>query len=669
MCGITGVFLFDGERQDQLTPELIDGMRQTLVHRGPDSGRTWLSPNRRVGLGFRRLAIVDLSDDAMQPMSNEDGTVWLVYNGEIYNHMRLRSELERADHRFRTDHSDTEVLIHGYEEWGIDGLLDRVEGMFAFALWDGASRSLYLVRDRIGIKPLYFSLVNGSLLFGSEIKAILGHPQASREMDPIAMYHYLSFLTTPAPLTMFKGIYKLPAGWYIRVDSMGRLSTRRYWDAVPQAEFQAEAAALSSQAREEFYVQGIQERLARAVEQRLMSDVSFGVFLSGGIDSSAITALMARTMDRPVDTFTVGFADHTHLNEIDAARFIAQRFKTNHHEVLISERDMVGYLGDLIYHQDEPIADWVCIPLYFVSRLLRESGTTVVLVGEGADEQFCGYGTYMAYLDLYRKYWTPFRRYLPNGAKRAVAKIARATAYWWPNLDIYADIVDRAARDREHFWSGATVFVDTMKRQLVPDVTAVASRNAQTPLGEGLLPTSYLEPDTFNIIRSFLEPFDRSHPTADVLARMTYNEFKLRLPELLLMRVDKITMSTSIEARVPFLDHNLVGFTMGIPMEDKVRNGVTKYLLKKACEGLLPSEVIHQPKRGFGAPMRQWLEGEFGRMAENTVMGSALRHYGFFDYSYVGKLFQDHRARRRDTSLYLWTLYNLTAWYDYWIKQ
>ena len=227
MCGITGVFLFDGERQDQLTPELIDGMRQTLVHRGPDSGRTWLSPNRRVGLGFRRLAIVDLSDDAMQPMSNEDGTVWLVYNGEIYNHMRLRSELERADHRFRTDHSDTEVLIHGYEEWGIDGLLDRVEGMFAFALWDGASRSLYLVRDRIGIKPLYFSLVNGSLLFGSEIKAILGHPQASREMDPIAMYHYLSFLTTPAPLTMFKGIYKLPAGWYIRVDSMGRLSTRR----------------------------------------------------------------------------------------------------------------------------------------------------------------------------------------------------------------------------------------------------------------------------------------------------------------------------------------------------------------------------------------------------------------------------------------------------------
>lgn len=669
MCGIAGVYIFDGKGQDQLTPELIDTMRQTLVHRGPDGGRTWVSPDRRVGLGFRRLAIVDLSEQAMQPMTNEDGTIWLVYNGEIYNHMRLRSQLEGAGHKFRTEHSDTEVLVHGYEEWGIDGLLERIEGMFAFALWDSSARALYLVRDRIGIKPLYFSLVNDCLLFGSEIKAILAHPQATRSLDPIAMYHYLSFLTTPAPMTMFKDIFKLPSGWYLRVDSKGRLDGRRYWDALPDPGVHAQAAALGGGEREEFYVRGIRERFTEAVEKRLMSDVPLGVFLSGGIDSSAITALMAQSMGRPVDTFTVGFKDHTDLNEIDSARLVAHQFKTSHHEVMIDERDMVGYLDDLIYTQDEPIADWVCIPLYFVSRLLRDSGTIVVLVGEGSDEQFCGYGSYMRYLDLYRKYWTPFRRYLPKQLQHTMAGLAGLLAKVWPGLEFYADIVERAALNREHFWSGATVFFDTMKRRLVPETASLGTGDLRAVLDENLLPRSYREPDTFNIIRSYVDAFGGVAPGADVLARMIFNEFRLRLPELLLMRVDKITMSTSVEARVPFLDHKLVEFTMGIPMEYKVRNGVPKYLLKRACEGLLPSEVIHQPKRGFGAPMRQWLQGEFGRVAENTVMGSALRHYGFFDYGYVGKLFQEHRERRRDTSLYLWTLYNLTAWFDYWIKQ
>ncbi|MGH7146790.1 MAG: asparagine synthetase B family protein, partial [Nitrospiraceae bacterium] len=484
----------------------------------------------------------------------------------------------------------------------------------------------------------------------------------------IAMYHYLSFLTTPAPLTMFRGIYKLPAGWYLRLDSKGKLSAQRYWDALPDPQVQTEAATLPSGEREEFYVRGIRQRLAGAVEKRLMSDVPFGVFLSGGIDSSAITALMAQSMGRPVDTFTVGFTDHTHLNEIDSARFVAGLFKTNHHEVMIDERDMVGYLDDLIYHQDEPIADWVCIPLYFVSKLLRESGTIVVLVGEGSDEQFCGYGSYMRYLDLYRRYWTPFRRYMPRGLQGAVARLAGALAKFWPGLEFHADIVERAARNREHFWSGATGFFDTMKRRLVPDPAVLIARDSRPNLHEDLLPPDYLELDTFNVIRSFQQAFVRAYPGADVLARMTYNEFKLRLPELLLMRVDKITMSTSVEARVPFLDHKLVEFTMEIPMEYKVRNGVPKHLLKRACEGLLPAEVIHQPKRGFGAPMSQWLQGEFGRLTETTVMNSALRRYGLFDYEYIRTLFHQHRAGRRDTSLYLWTLYNLTAWFDYWIK-
>ena len=294
-------------------------------------------------------------------------------------------------------------------KWGIDGLAARIEGDYAIALWDEVNKQFWLMRDRIGVKrALYFSLIGDTLLFASEIKALLEHPLVVRDVDATAMYHYLSFLTTPAPLTMFRGIYKLPAGYYLGISRNGKISATRYWDAVPgQSAAFRDVAGMDFESRERYYIDGIRTRLRSAVGKRMMSDVPFGVFLSGGIDSSTNVALMTECMTRPVDTFTVGFKDHTHLNELEHAEAVSRRFNTNHHQILIDETDMKGYLEQLIHSQDEPIADWVCIPLYFVSKLTRDSGTTVVQVGEGSDEQFCGYASYMMYLELYKKYWAP----------------------------------------------------------------------------------------------------------------------------------------------------------------------------------------------------------------------------------------------------------------------
>jgi asparagine synthase (glutamine-hydrolysing) len=669
MCGIAGIFHY--RANGFVDSGTLIAMRDEMVHRGPDGGGHWISKDRRVGFAHRRLSIIDLSDSASQPMSNEDGSLWITFNGEIYNHLRLRAELKSAGHDFKTESSDTEVLLHGYEQWGLQGLLDRVHGDFAFALWDNSKQIMSLVRDRIGVKPLYFALQQGRLLFGSEIKAILAHPAVERDVDPCAMFHYLSFLTTPAPMTMFKGIFKIPAGFFIQLNAAGEFTAKRYWDAVPgQSIDQASVKRLSDSAREKFYVDGIRSRLEDAVEERMMSDVPFGVFLSGGIDSSTNVALMAKSMDRPVDTFTIGFKDHTHLNEIEYADMVAKKYQTNHHQILIDEKDMIGYLDDLIHHQDEPIADWVCIPLYFVSKLAKDNGVTVIQVGEGSDEQFCGYASYMGYLDLYHKYWRPFQNYLPGFAQRGVAAGAATLASFRPSLEVYADIIDRAARKREHFWSGAITFWDMMKKQLVVEDSIHASEDIPSELlSSGLLPMSYLDNDTFAVIQSFLEPFDRQNPGQDVLTRMIYNEFKLRLPELLLMRVDKVTMSESLEARVPFLAHKLVEFSMDIPMEWKVKNHTAKYLLKRAVEGLIPDEIIYRKKMGFGAPMSQWLKGDFGHQVQASLLNSGLLERGFFRRDYIENLFADHRSGRRDNSLYLWTLFNLTAWYDYWVEQ
>lgn len=666
MCGIAGIYIHGRGRVEGST---LTAMRDAMVHRGPDGGGIWISPDAHTGLAHRRLSIIDLSTAASQPMTNEDRNIWISFNGEIYNHAKLRTELVRTGHRFQTDHSDTEVLVHGYEQWGLDGLLDRIAGDFAFGIWDAKVKVLNLARDRVGVKPLYFSPQKQMVVFGSEIKAILEHPDVERDIDVMAMYHYLTFMSTPAPMTLFRGIYKLPAGFRLKVHSDGRIESKRYWDAVPgQGIEKSEIQGLSETAIEDFYIQGTRTRLREAVECRMMSDVPFGVFLSGGIDSSMNVALMSEYTTSPVETFTVGFKDHVYLNELDEANLVAKKFNTKHHEILIDEHDMFGYLNDLIYHQDEPLADWVCIPLYFVSKLTRDSGVTVVQVGEGSDEQFCGYQKYMEYLALYHKYWRPFQTYLPKIAQRGLAAAAAAAAAVRPGFAVYADILDRGARNREHFWTGATVYWDILKRPLLRTEEFRSYVPPAGLVGEAMLPDSYFEPDSYNVIRSFLEPFDAAHPGRDVLTRMVYNEFKHRLPELLLMRVDKVTMSESLEARVPFLDHRLVEFTMDIPMEWKARGGVPKYLLKKAAEGIIPDETIYRQKRGFGAPMSNWLKSEFGEFVEKSILSSGLVERGYFNEQHIRRLCAEHRRGRRENAAQIWVLFNLTAWYGFWIQ-
>ena len=668
MCGIAGLVRVNGalEGDGSLIPALVT-MRDSMAHRGPDGKGCWESEDRRVGLAHRRLAIVDLSDAAAQPMSDSDGTVWVTFNGEIYNHLALRRELKDAGHQFRTDHSDTEVLVHGYREWGIDGLLERLDGMFAFAIWDASRKVLALARDRIGIKPLYFCRHSGVFRFASEIKAILTDPAVPRAVEPSALNHYLSYLVTPAPLTMFKDIFKLPPAHVLELDSGGRMKARAYWDSVPGMGIDAAAVeGLHGQGLEDYYATGILERLEAAIDKRMMSDVSFGVFLSGGIDSSANVALMSRLMERPVETFTVGFKDHRHLNELDYAQRVANQFKTNHHEVLIDEKDMLGYLGDLIYHQDEPLADWVCIPLYFVSRLAKEAGVTVVQVGEGSDEQFSGYNSYMMYLRLHRWFWRPFHC-LPHAIRRVLASAAGSVAgNRSPALDRVVDILGRSARGQELFWSSAHSFWNVHKDRLL---TRELTGDGWAELEEaGINAGPLAAADSGAVVDAMLASFDGAHPGRDMLTRMIHVEMKLRLGELLLMRLDKIAMSNSVEGRVPFLDQGLVEFTMDIPEAWKVRGGTKKHLLKKALDGILPAEIIHRPKMGFGAPMAEWLRSGFGHEAEAGVMNSKLPAEFGFDRDQIRALFRDHRDGRRDNALHLWTLFNLTAWHDHWIN-
>ena len=666
MCGIAG--WLEGSESASVDPAVLAAMRDSMTHRGPDGAGLWASPDRRVGLAFRRLAIVDLSPAANQPMENEDGSIRIVFNGEIYNHARLRRELAQRGHRFRTDHSDTEAIVHGYEVWGED-VVHHLEGMFAFAIWDARQNRLFLARDRVGIKPLYFTWARRAFLFASEIKALLAHPDVSADVEPVSAYHYLSFLTTPAPLTMFRGIYKVPAGYRASVGLDGTFAADRYWDALPgQGDDVAELRTLSGRALRAHAVRRTGELLDAAVEKRMMSDVPFGVLLSGGIDSSTNVALMTRHLNLPVRTFTVGFSDHDRLNELEYARKIAALFRTEHHEVMIGERDMREYLPSLVYSQDEPIADWVCIPLYFVSKLVRDSGTIVAQVGEGSDEQFCGYRSYMGYIAMYRRYWRRFGR-LPRFAKRSAAGVAHWLTRVDDRHDRYLDVVYRAGTGREPFWSGATVFSESRKGRLI-DRSRLAPLNPPEALERtGMLPPAYRRADSYEIVRSFFERLDARSPGADILTRMIYSEFKLRLPELLLMRVDKIGMSVSIEPRVPFLDHKLVEFTMNLPMDVKLGDGTSKSLLKEAVRGLIPDEIIDRPKMGFGAPMAEWLRSDFGRAV--TAELESTRFFDRFpaDRRKILDMLRRHREGKADFALFVWTFYNAVAWFDWWVDK
>jgi asparagine synthase (glutamine-hydrolysing) len=642
MCGICGVWEY-GAAEGGVGLPLVERMRDLMAHRGPDDTGAQLFDGGRLGLGHRRLSIVDLSPAGHNPMRGcDDRGVWTVFNGEIYNHADLRQDLERRGHRYHS-RTDTETILHLYEERGLDFVHD-IEGDYAIALWDEPAARLVLVRDRVGVKPLYFYQAGGRIIFASEIKAILAHPSVTADVDEEALYHYLSFLTAPAPSTLFRGVRKLPAGHMLVVGRDGEARVTQYWDALPP---EASAAPRDDEAERAEIL-----RLLRAsIRKRMMADVPFGVFLSGGVDSSANVALMAEEMTRPVRTYTVAFRDHEELNELDAARAIARRFQTDHHEVLIGEEEMRSFLPDLIFHQDEPIADPVCVPLYYVSRLARETGTVVVQVGEGADEIFSGYDKYVRYLRIQERFWRHAER-VPAAARRLASKVARPFMERTVKQRMAIELVRRLGADESLFWGSAVVFDEALKpRVLSPEARA-----------------RLIGLNSYDVVRAYESRLAEARPGADFLAQMTYQELKLRLPELLLMRVDKITMATGVEARVPFLDHHLVEYALGVSRAQKVEGRSGKHVLKRALEGVLPRDVLYRPKRGFGAPIRGWLRGPDTSLLDEHLLNSPMRRRNLLDYGFVARLVEEHRRGARDWSFHLWALLNLSMWYERWIK-
>ena len=660
MCGIVGAF---HPRKAASGPDVVVRMRDRMAHRGPDGAGLWCSRDRRSTLGHRRLSIIDLSAEAAQPMVNVGGTVAVVFNGEIYNHAAIRKELEAlGKFQWRTDHSDTEMLLHAYEEWGLD-CFRRFYGMFGVAIYDGRTPDapvLHLVRDRVGIKPLYVTRTPaGEWLFASEIRALLAHPDVSRELDRTAFWHYLTFIVTPAPLTLFRGIFKIPAGHSVTIDAHGKARASQWWDCRPDA-----STILSEEdVSESDAVAELTRLLKQSVARRMVSDVPFGVLLSGGVDSSLNVALMSELMSRPVTTFTIGYEGKEDYNEFQYARRISQRYRTEHHETLIDREEAQNFLPLLVQLQDEPIADNVCIPLYFLARLVKERGTTVVQVGEGADENFLGYWWCEHYRQKYESVYLPARNGSHGWRRWLTALKARTPGLGPEDLEIQR----RADARQELFWGGAVCWWGERRERRTPRLEPF--RQALDCPIDGLLPPRLATLDSHAIVDEYVGGLDGHIPEPAILYKIPYLEMKLRLPEHLLMRVDKLTMAHAVEARVPFLDHDVVDFATRLPASYKLRDAVGKRILKKAAEPYIDHDMIYRRKQGFGAPMEEWFrEGDFAKRSLAAFDRSALTREGFFDTDYFRGLLEVQRTGSGGYSFQLWTVLNAVLWHASWLE-
>ncbi|MCF8150190.1 MAG: asparagine synthase (glutamine-hydrolyzing) [Sulfuritalea sp.] len=628
MCGLVGAIRVAGNFV--ISEDYIVRMRDTMVHRGPDGAGTWVAEDGSVGLGHRRLSVIDLSTAAGQPMASDDGTLRLVFNGEIYNHAALRQELDALrPTAWRTDHSDTEVVLRAYETWGID-CLHKLRGMFAIALWDGANRCLWLARDRIGIKPLYWSAHHGRITFGSEIKALLADPDQPRKVDEDALVGYLAFICTPAPRTLFAGIRKVEAGTWLRIDAAGAIREQRWyeiWDHVNPG-----------RAGREPYGQ-VLEALGEAVELHKASDVPVGVFLSGGVDSSANTILFNRGLHEPIRTFSIGYDREysSYVSELSFARRVAAMVGADHHEYLLGERDLLDFLPRMIHLQDEPIADPVCVPVYFVSKLARDHGVTVCQVGEGADELFCGYPAWRHWLRLQHMMQLPMARPLASVGRRLLA-----AGHVGGRLQ---DSLGRAALGQPVFWSSAQGPTGDERRDI---------------LGEGLR-RRIGDRDGWEYVAPLWTRFQERAWEPSALNWMSFVDLSIRLPELLLMRVDKMAMGVSLEARVPFLDHRLVELALSIPEATKIRHGEAKHMLKQALRGILPNDIIDRPKQGFGVPVTDWLLGGLGDRVR-AELERFSRDTGIFDMAGVNRMLAGRSSVRS------WYLFNFALWHRHFIE-
>lgn len=648
MCGLGGYFHIK-KNAGGIDQSLLERMQQTVTHRGPNGYRIWASDSQQLGVFHRRLSIMDLSNAAFQPLFDQEHSVAVLCNGEVYNHPILRKELEQLGYRYQTN-SDSETIIYAYKEWGIQAL-DRLDGMFAIMIYDMKKNELFLVRDRLGIKPLYFSLDDNFLSFASEIKALWQLPWLTKEINSKALYHYLTYLVTPAPMTLFKNVYKLPASYYIKVDAEKKVSFHEWYTPLhPTITYNQKQLA-----NEQFCIKTIQQLLRESIKRQMMSDVPYGVFLSGGIDSSLNVALMSELVDQ-VKTFNVSFDDGPEYSEISWARKIARRFNTDHHEIIISEKEAFEFFEKMVFHQDEPIADCVCIPLYYVSKLLKDAGVTVVQVGEGSDELFCGYSTYANYLNVYNRYWNRSQRYIPAFAKQSIYQLA---SYFFPHKQNRLDIIKNWAENKQLFWSGATAFSEVWKKSVLKQELFFERNN--DPIIEKIYPAFKQHDSSYSVVDYHLQQLFERNPQADFFTSMSYLELKQRLPELLLMRVDKMTMAVGVEARVPFLDHTLVEFALQIPTSFKYHNGTTKYILKKAAEGILPHDTIYRKKMGFAAPTQRWFkEGTYFKEYFIDKLHEKNNPWkDYLDFKKINDILVAHQKAEGNNSLQLWVIQNL----------
>ncbi len=629
MCGICGIVGLNGAAGFG-GPD-IARMCEALAHRGPDDSGFHLSDFKgesgpgRVGLGHRRLSIIDLAK-GHQPLSNEDGTVWIVFNGEIYNFQELRPALVAQGHRFRTD-SDTEVIVHLYEQKGAE-CLQELRGMFAFAIWDSSARSLLLARDRIGQKPMCYRIEKKRILFGSEIKSILAAGGVPRELSIEALHHYLTYQYVPHPLTMFRGITKLPPGHYLTWKD-GRAEVREYWRPTCRPEPLKEAECVTR----------VRELLTESVRLRLISDVPLGAFLSGGLDSSIVVGLMAKLSNAPVKTFSIGFAEKRY-DELDYARAVARHFKTEHQEFVVRP-NAVEIIPKLVWHYDEPFADSSAIPTYYVSQITRRH-VTVALTGDAGDEGFAGYPRYLAVkLGLW------FDR-LPGFLRRALA------GKYWQRLPVSVEQKTQRRRLRrlfealnlppkERYVRWCAIFDDGRKAALYsPDLRAALAPVASAKI--------------------FEEEYAKA-PGADFLAATMFVDFMRYLPDDLLFKVDIASMAHGLECRAPFLDHKLVEFIGRIPTDLKLRGFTTKYLLRRAFGEMLPPEILRRPKMGFGVPISDWFRGELQGYLRETLLDPAALRRGYFAPEAVRQLVEDHVAARADHGYRLWALLMFELWH------
>ena len=623
MCGIVGYLNLNGKPIEQ-NDNFLPGMCKSIYHRGPDDeGHLVMGP---VALGMTRLSIIDLSS-GHQPISNEDGTIWIVFNGEIYNYQDLRQLVTGKGHILKTS-TDTEVIVHLYEEYGID-CLSYLEGMFAFALWDSQKERLLIARDRMGEKPLHYGVFAGQLIFGSELKGILAHPGSKKELCPEALQKYLALEYVPAPLSIFANIFKLMPAHYLLVQS-GQLRTACYWTPAISQEKLSEAAA----------AERLTHLLSTSTRLRMIADVPVGVFLSGGIDSSSIAALASRVSSGRIKTFSIGFADSS-FDESSHAETVARHIGSEHHLAWFSPDAARSTLEELWEYLDEPLADASIVPTYFLSKMTREM-VKVALAGEGGDELFGGYPTYLAH--KLAGVWRRIPRVLRTNF---IEPVIRSLPVSMNNLSFdykakrFIESANRLPLDRHLSWMGSL--------PLSEQVQLVKSNLLSLTREEDILPDA---------LRLSAVGQDE-----DIVSHLMKVDMITYLPDDLLVKSDRSSMAASLEVRLPFLAYPLVEFALSMPGSYKVHGMTTKYLLKKAAAPLLPEAILKRPKKGFGIPVAKWLRHEFKPLVDELLEESFVKKQGIFEWNYINRLLEEHKSGKFDRRKQLWTLFMFQWWW------